>query len=148
MEFKTTLEELMAQNGVGHGADTRLDTAYRLLSNGNWSAADEIFDEILREDAQNERALTGKRMISRELHVMERLSHYSERLERAQPEEAQPRKKRFVLLRSKKTQAALIAAFVLFCSAFGALLLTSPDDEPQAVISEKPSFFEQYGRHD
>lgn len=147
MEFKTTLEELISQTGAGHGGDTRLDTAYRLLSNGSWSAAEAIFDEILNSDPQNERALTGKRMISRERSIEERIARYNERLDRARPEAAPPKEPRFRLLRSKKTQMALVAAFVLFCSAFGTLLLTS-SDEPQTDAGETASFSELYDRQD
>lgn len=142
LECKTIIEELMEQPSAERERENRLDSAYKLLSSGNWNAANDIFDDVLLEDPGNERALTGKRVINRELHVARRISRYNERLGRAQPMNI-PRRQP-LLLRSKKAQAALIACFVLFCSAAGALLMFSPEP-PRAVISEKPSFFEQYG---
>lgn len=152
MECKTIIEELMQHPSAELEREMKLDNAYKLLSNGSWSAADAIFDEVLLDDPANKRALTGKHMISRELHVAERMARYNQRLarEQASNEWTKDMRPKFLrehkepkLLRSNRARIALVAAFAVFCGAFGAVLVSS-ESEQQAVASEKPAAFVQY----
>lgn len=62
MEQKTILQEMLEQSSVGKKNKLRIESAYRLSAKGKYEEAAEIFDELLREDPDDQEALSGKKL--------------------------------------------------------------------------------------
>lgn len=134
MDEKTILEELLDGSTGQTACRKKLDKANHLLEQGHWSEADVLFDEVLASDPLNKEALCGKRLISRQVRLEQRLSNVSRRAETAVPAEM-PRGNN--PLRSKGVLTAVVIAFVLVCAAAAVFVgFNLSSDKPDAEAQD------------
>lgn len=110
----------------------KTERAYHLLSQGYWSEADALFDEVLAEDPKNSEALMGKRLISRQLHINRRMDSLDAR---AYKTSAIAKSKSKNPLRSKTVLWVVIAVFLL-CCGFAAASVTGVLPEALDVFND------------
>ena len=143
MEQKTILQEMLEQSSVGKKNKLRIESAYRLSAKGKYVEAAEIFDELLREDPDDQEALSGKKMNDWRIKLDGRVTDLAQRRRETASEAKKERGP--VLknaLRSKKVLAGLVIAFVLVCAAAAAAVgITSHgadigELEPAAEVGE------------
>ena len=164
MEDKTLLEELIERGPDERMHKRKMNRAYKLMSMGYRDEADAMFDEILAEEPFNHDALTGKKLIERQIAVENRLGNLTSRVKNAPPaveapseskkeekpearqaaDEVSPsqperRKDGFKLLRSKKFRTALVAAFALFLATAAAFVVMDCFDSDGST--EAPSAY-------
>lgn len=112
MEDKTIFEELLEHSPEQNAEAHKIEKANHLLSQGYWSEADALFDEILAEDPSNADALTGKRLISRQMRISSRMDSLDARAYKAGTRATGASKNP---LRSKIVLWVLVVAFLLCC---------------------------------
>ena len=143
MEQKTILQEMLEQSSVGKKNTLRIESAYRLSAKGKYEEAAEIFDELLREDPDDQEALSGKKLNDWRIKLDGRVTDLAQRRRETASETKKERGP--VLknaLRSKKVLAGLVIAFVLVCAAAAAAVgITSHgadigELEPAAEVGE------------
>lgn len=124
MEQKTALEELMTDHAAEQRArERKMDRAYHLLSNGRFSEADALFNEILAAEPFNKDALTGLKLISRQMQVNDCFDSATSR--------GRARKNR--PLREKKPSVKTAPKVADECED-----ILSELDAPKAAIEEEP----------
>ena len=143
MEQKTILQEMLEQSSVGKKNKLRIESSYRLSAKGKYEEAAEIFDELLREDPDDQEALSGKKLNDWRIKLDGRVTDLAQR--RRETASEAKKERRPVLknaLRSKKVLAGLVIAFVLVCAAAAAAVgITSHgadigELEPAAEVGE------------
>lgn len=112
MEDKTTFEELLKGSPEQKSEAHKIERANHLLSQGYWSEADALFEEILAEDPGNSDALMGKRLISRQARISSRMDSLDARAYKTGTRAKNTGKNP---LRSKVVLWVLVAAFLLCC---------------------------------
>ena len=131
-EDKTTFEELLKNTPEQKAEAHKVERAYHLLSQGYWSDADALFDEVLADDSKNKDALMGKRLISRQLHINRRMDSLDAR---AYKSSAMAKSKSKNPLRSKTVLWVAIAVFLLACG-FGAPKVKGGFADAQDVVND------------
>lgn len=141
MEQKTILQEMLEQSSVGKKNKLRIESAYRLSAKGKYEEAAEIFDELLREDPDDQEALSGKKLNDWRIKLDGRVTDLAQRRRETASETKKERGLKNAL-RSKKVLAGLVIAFVLVCAAAAAAVgITSHgadigELEPAAEVGE------------
>lgn len=92
MEDKTLLEEIIERGPDERMHKRKMNRAYKLMSMGYRDEADAMFDEILAEEPFNHDALTGKKLIERQIAVENRLGNLTSRVKNAPPAVKAPSK--------------------------------------------------------
>lgn len=82
-EDKTTFEELLKNTPEQKAEAHKVERAYHLISQGYWSDADALFDEVLADDPKNSEALMGKQLISRRSRISGRMNSLDARAYKA-----------------------------------------------------------------
>ena len=137
-ENKTTFEELLhspEQKAEAH----KVEKAYHLISQGYWSDADALFDEVLADDPKNSEALMGKQLISRQSRISGRMNSLDARAYKATTREKAAGKNP---LRSKTVLWVVVVVFLLVCG-FAAASVTGVLPDALDVFGEaKPAVTE------
>lgn len=139
MEDKTIFEELLERSPEQKAEARKTDRAYHLLSQGYWSEADALFDEILADEPNNSEALMGKRLISRQARINRRMDSLDAR---AYKTNARVKGKSKNPLRNKAVLWVVVVLFLLCCgfaaAAVAGVLPEALDffDEPKPVVTE------------
>lgn len=73
--YEDKKEEVKQQNSIGNTA-ALLKRGYMALEDGEWRSADEFFEEVLNQDAENSSAYMGKLMAKKECSDLQQLESY------------------------------------------------------------------------
>lgn len=138
-EDKTTFEELLKNTPEQKAEVHKVERAYHLLSQGYWSDADALFDEVLADDPKNKDALMGKRLISRQLHINRRMDSLDAR---AYKSSVMAKSKSKNPLRSKTVLWVAIAVFLLACGFAAASVTGVLPDALDVFNDAKPAVTE------
>lgn len=138
-EDKTTFEELLAGSSEQKAEAHKIEKAYHLVSQGYWSDADALFDEVLAADPGNNDALMGKRLISRQVRINSRMNSLDARVYKTG---ARVKSKSKNPLRNKVVLWIIVAAFLL-CCGFAAASVTGVLPEALDFLdNDKPAVTE------
>ena len=117
-EDKTIIEELAGRSPEQKAEDRRIERAYHLVSQGYWSEADALFDEILKTEPDNHEALMGKKLIARTSNVTQRMDNLGARAYKASAREKS--NKRF----KSKTVLWIAIVLALLCAGIAIAVVT------------------------
>ena len=131
-EDKTTFEELLQGSAELKSEAHKIEKAYHLISQGYWSDADALFDEVLADDPENSEALMGKQLISRRSRVSSLMNSLDARAYKATTREKTASKNP---LRSKAVLWVIVVVFLLVCG-FAAASVTGALPEALNVFGE------------
>ena len=142
-EDKTILQELTERSPEQKAEDRRTDRAYHLISQGYWSEADALFDEVLKTEPDNQEALMGKKLISRTNNVSKRMNNLDARINKARGKTADSAKTR--MRRRTTLWIAIILALLGIGTAVAfsvdaiPFINTDPTPEPTVEVTPTPT---------
>ena len=138
-EDKTTFEELLKNTPEQKAEAHKVERAYHLISQGYWSDADALFDEVLADDPKNSEALMGKQLISRQSRISGRMNSLDARAYKATTREKAAEKNP---LRSKAVLWVVIVVFLLVCGFAAASVAGVLPDALDVFGDAKPAVTE------
>lgn len=142
-EDKTILQELTERSPEQKAEERRTERAYHLISQGYWSEADALFDEVLKTEPDNREALMGKKLISRTDNVSKRMNRLNARINKTRGKTVDSAKAR--MLRRTALWAAIILALLIAGIAIAVsvdaipFIKAQPTPEPTAEVTSSPT---------
>ena len=138
-EDKTTFEELLHGSPKQKAEVHKVENAYHLISQGYWSDADALFDEVLADDPNNSEALMGKQLISRKSRISSRMDSLDARAYKATTREKAASKNP---LRRKAVLWVIVVVFLLVCGFAAASVAGVLPDALDVFGEAKPAVTE------
>lgn len=138
-ENKTTFEELLQGSPELKSETHKVEKAYHLISQGYWSDADALFDEVLADDPKNNEAIMGKQLISRQTRISSRMDQLDARAYKTATRERAASKNP---LRSKTVLWVMVVVFLLVCGFAAASVAGVLPDALDVFNDAKPAVTE------
>ena len=138
-ENKTTFEELLHGSPEQKSEAHKVEKAYHLISQGYWSDADALFDEVLADDPKNSEALMGKQLISRQSRISSRMDQLDARAYKTATRERTASKNP---LRSKTVLWVIVVVFLLVCGFAAASVMGVLPEALDVFNDAKPAVTE------
>ena len=113
MEQKTILEELLEESSANHEKHKKIGRAKLCASREEWEEAEAIYAEVLEEYPEDEEALKGRLMLSRN---MEEEQRRDEKIRRDEEKKSSRKAS------GKRSIALVLVVVLIVCAAAAALL--------------------------